>query len=138
MDVENKRNIILDNYQNPFHYQNPSNKEYIASNANNASCIDDINIYLKIKNNVVEDAYFDGEACAISISSSSIMLKNIIGKNLEEVKKYIENFEQMVNQNSFDENIVKDALVYEDIYKQQSRKTCALLPYIALNKIINK
>lgn len=137
MDKELKRQIMLEHYTNPF---NKETKEegYIKENASIVSCIDDINLYLKIENNIIKEAYFDGEACAISTSSTSIMLKNIIGKSLDEVLKYIENFENMVYEKEYDRDILKEAIVYDEIYKQESRKTCATLPYVALRNAIAK
>lgn len=137
MDPELKREIMLDNYTNPFHKETKK-EEFIKTNGNNISCIDDINLYLKIENDIIMDAYFDGEACAISTSSTSIMLKNIIGKKISEVKEYITNFENMVYERDYDENILGEAIVYNEIYKQESRKTCATLPYTALLKVIDK
>ena len=136
MDTELKRQIMLDNYSHPFHKETKG-KEYIKSNANNISCIDDINLYLKIENNIIKDAYFDGEACAISTSSTSIMLKNIINKTVDEVKEYIINFEKMINEKNYNKDILKEAIVYDEIYKQENRKTCATLPYEALKKAID-
>ena len=69
MDSELKREIMLDNYTNPFHKETKDEKEYIKVNGNNVSCIDDINLYIKLQNDIIVDAYFDGEACAISTSS---------------------------------------------------------------------
>ena len=51
MDNDTKRMIILDNYQEPKNKMIPENQEeYIKLNSNNASCIDNINIYLNNKN----------------------------------------------------------------------------------------
>jgi len=137
MDPEIKREIMLDNYQNPFHKKTPS-EGFIKSNGNNISCIDDINIYIKLNNDNIEEAYFDGEACAISTSSASIMLKNIIGKKVSKVLKYLDNFEKMVNEEVYDDQDFGEAIVYDEIYKQESRKNCATLPYAALRKAIEK
>lgn len=138
MDSELKREIMLDNYTNPFHKETKDEKEYIKVNGNNVSCIDDINLYIKLQNDIIVDAYFDGEACAISTSSTSIMLKNIIGKTKDEVRKYIENFENMIYEKDYDESILGEAIVYNEIYKQESRKTCATLPYTALLNALKK
>ena len=75
MDEEVKREIILEHYQNPLHRHIPGSDDYIKVNTSNQSCIDNLDIYLKIKNNIIEDIAFEGEACAISISSTSIMMK---------------------------------------------------------------
>lgn len=136
MDSELRREIILDNYTNPFHKET-KDKDYISANANNSSCIDNINIYIKLNNNIIEDAYFDGEACAISTASTSIMLKEIIGKTKEEALHIIENFNNMINEKEYDESIMKESLAFNEMYKQESRKTCATLPYKALFKIVN-
>lgn len=137
MDQELRREILLDNYTNPFHKETKT-EGYISANGNNVSCIDNINIYVKMENDVIVDAYFDGEACAISTASTSIMLKEIIGKKIDVVKKFIDNFEAMVDEKDYDESIMKESLAFNEIYKQQSRKTCATLPYKALLKIVNK
>ena len=132
----NNRDIIMDNYLHPFHKEIPDNS-YIKENSNNASCIDNINIYIKIKENVVVDGYFDGEACAICIASSSVMLRNIIGKSLDEVKLIIDNYNNMIKGNKYDKEVLGLSNCFDEIYKQENRKTCALLPYIALKKIMD-
>lgn len=136
MDAELRREIILDNYSNPFHKETKG-KDFICANANNASCIDNINIYIKLNNNIIEDAYFDGEACAISTASTSVMLKEIIGKTKEEAINIINNFNNMINEKEYDETIMRESLAFNEMYKQESRKTCATLPYKALYKIIS-
>ena len=55
---------------------------YIKTNSNNVSCIDNIDLYVKIENDIIKDVRFTGEACAVAISSTSIMLKEIIGKSM--------------------------------------------------------
>ena len=137
MDQELRREILLDNYTNPFHKETKG-EGFLCANGNNVSCIDNINIYVKIENDIIVDAYFDGEACAISTASTSIMLKEIIGKNIDNVKKFIDNFEAMVDEKDYDESMMKESLAFNEIYKQQSRKTCATLPYKALLKIVDK
>ena len=136
MDSNLRREIILDNYQNPFHKETKDG--FLKANANNISCIDDINVFIKIEDNKIVDAYFDGEACAISTASTSIMIKKIIGMTIEEAKEYIKNFDNMVNEKEYNKENMDEALAFDEIYKQQSRKTCATLPYRALQKLLTK
>lgn len=136
MNSELKREIILDNYTNPFHKE--TKEGYLSANANNISCIDNINIYLKLENDKIIDAYFDGEACAISTASTSIMIKKIIGMTLTEAKEFITNFDNMINEKEYNKENLDEALAFDEIYKQESRKTCATLPYKGLLKIINE
>ena len=136
MDSETKRAIIMENYMHPTNRKRMDEKEYLKVNTNNASCIDNIDIYIKFKDNIIEDITFEGEACAISISATSIMINNLIGKTKEEALKYIANFYNMTNNEEYNEDLLKEGVVYSDIYKQGNRKTCATLPFRGLEKAI--
>ena len=138
MDNNLKRNIILDHYQNPKNRGLINDSTYLISNTNNESCIDEINIMAKIENNKICDIRFDGEACAICTSSTSIMIDTLLNKTIEEANKIYENFENMINEKEYDKELLEQAVVYDDIYKQPNRKKCALLPWWGIKKIIEE
>ena len=138
MDTELKKDIILDNYQNPFNKDGNDELGYEKINSNSESCIDDIDLYVNIEDGMVKDIHFNGEACAISTASTSIMLKNIIGKSVKEALNYINNFNNMVEEKEYDEDMLNEAIAFDEIYKQQNRKTCVILPYVGIKKILEK
>lgn len=138
MDNEFRRGIILENYENPMNRGLIDDDNYIKVNTNNESCIDEINLMVKIEDGKIVDARFDGEACAICTSSTSIMIKTVLGKTLEEAKEIYLNFLNMIDEKEHDEDILEEAIVYNDIYKQPNRKKCALLPWWGLEKVFNK
>ncbi len=137
MDENLRREIILDHYQNPKNRETVTDEKYIKVNSNNESCIDNINIYILVEDGILKDIKFDGEACAISTSSTSIMIKNLIGKTIDDAIKYINNFEAMVDEKEYDEALLKEGIVYNEIYKQNNRKNCALLPYKGIKNVLN-
>ena len=136
MDKDLKREIILDNYQNPFHKHDTDDKSYIKIRTNNESCIDDLNIYFKFDGDVIVDACFNGEACAISTSATSIMLKNIIGKTKEEVINLLTNYRNMINEKEYDKDLLNELVCYDEIYLQPNRINCALLPCKAIDRVL--
>ena len=138
MDNNLKRSIILEHYQNPKNKGLINDNTYLKSNTNNESCIDEINLMAKIDNNKIIDIRFDGEACAICTSSTSIMIETLLNKTLKEATEIYQNFENMINEKTFNKDILEQAIVYEDIYKQPNRKKCALLPWWGIKKIIDK
>lgn len=138
MDQQFRRDIILENYQNPMNKGLIDDNSYIKVNTNNESCIDEIDLMVKIENGKIIDARFDGEACAICTSSTSIMIKMLIGKTLEEAIEIYKNFNKMINEEKYNEEILEEANVYNDIYKQPNRKKCVLLPWWGFEKVINK
>ena len=137
MDEFIKREIILDNYQNPKHKETPNNQDYVKVNMNSKSCIDEVNVYLKINNNIIEDALFDGEACAICTSSSSIMCGLLIGKTKEQAMDIINNFHNMIDEKEYNKDVLEEALVYDTIYKQPNRIKCATLAWDGALKALN-
>ena len=139
MDNDIKRSIILDNYSSPRNRGIPNNiDEYIKINSNNQSCIDNIDIYVKIENDKIIDIRYEGEACVIAISSTSIISDMLIGKTLDEANTILKNYFNMIEEQEYDKEILGEAMVYEDMYKQPSRKTCATLFARGIGKVINK
>ena len=105
---------------------------------NNESCIDEVDLMVKIKDGKIIDAHFDGEACAICTSSTSVMISLLIGKTIEEAKEIIKNFYNMIEEKEYNEEILEEANAYNDVYKQPNRKKCALLGWWGMEKIIEK
>lgn len=138
MDAELKRTIILDHYQNPRHKGLIHEDGYLTQNMNNESCIDEVDLMVKIENGIIQDIRFDGEACAISTSATSIMVETLIGKNVEEAKKIIQNYYAMLEEKEYDKEKLEQAIVYQDIGKQPNRKKCALLSWWGIEKILEK
>ena len=137
MDKELRREIILDNYQNPFHMKDNFNDDgFVKINTNNESCIDNLDIYFKLDGDKIVDVMFNGEACAISTSATSIMLRKLVGKNIEEVKEILSNYQSMINEKDYDKELLGELNVYDEIYLQPNRKNCALLPGKAIERLI--
>ena len=132
-----KREIILDHYQNPRNKGLIEDPSYIKTDTNNESCIDEIHLMVKIADGRILDARFDGEACAICTSSTSIMVETLIGKSVEDAIVIYNNFKAMISEEPYDKEIIEQAYVYDDIYKQPNRKKCALLPWWGFEKVIN-
>ena len=138
MDNNLKRTLILENYEKPFHKGLLKDKSYISGNKNNQTCIDNFDIELKVNNNVIEDIRFDGEACAIATSSISIAISKLVGKTVNEALNIINNYEKMINEEEYDKDVLEELIIYEDIYKQPSRKKCATLGIEGIKDLIMK
>ena len=138
MDANIRRSIILDNYEDAKNRGIPDDMDgYIKINSNNDSCIDNIDIFVKLNGDLIEDVKFEGEACVIAISSSSILSDLLIGKKINEVDNILKNYYNMIEEQEFDREILGECCVYDDIYKQPSRKTCVTLFARGIEKVIN-
>lgn len=138
MDKETKREIILDNYQNPTNRGLVEDVTYKKANTRSSSCIDNIDLMMKIEDGKVVDACFDGEACAICTSSTSIIVKSLIGKNVDEAKNIIKNYQNMINEEDYDPEVLGELNAFDEIYMQPARKNCALLSSKSAVKILDE
>ena len=138
MDNDLRREIILDNYQDPMNRGLVEDDSYVKVNTNSESCIDNLDFMMKLEDDKIIDIRFDGEACAISTSASSIMIRSLIGKTKEEAYKIIDNYRKMINEENYDVELLGELNVYDEIGKQANRKNCALLPSVAIEKMLGE
>ena len=138
MDNNLRREIILDNYQDPMNRGLIEDDSYLKVNTNSESCIDNLDFMMKIEDGVIKDIRFDGEACAISTSATSIMIRSLIGKSVEAAKNILTNYQNMINEKEYDSEVLEELNVYDEICKQPNRKNCALLPSVAVNKMLGE
>lgn len=138
MDSNLKREIIIDNYQNPMHKKKILDSNYIEARTISDSCIDNISLYVKFQGNIIEDIYFDGEACAITTSATSIMIKKLIGKSIREAEELMNNYYNMIDEKEYDSELLGELNAYDEIYKQPNRKKCAIFPFETLKKVFEK
>lgn len=136
MDNNLRREIIIDNYQNPMNKKLVDDDSYLSTNYNNESCIDNLTIQMKIEDNIIKDIVFDGEACAISTSATSIFIRSLIGKTVEEARKIIINYNNMLQEKEYDKDLLGELVVYSEISKQPNRITCALLPSTCITRML--
>ncbi len=138
MNNDLRREIILDNYQDPMNKGLKDDDSYIKVNTNSESCIDNLDVMMKVVDNKIEDICFDGEACAISTSATSIMIRSLIGKSVDEALKILENYQNMINEKEYDKELLGELNVYDEICRQPNRKNCALIPYRAMMSILEE
>lgn len=138
MDSDLRREIILDNYQEPMNRGLIDNDNYVKTRSSSESCIDDLSFMMLIDDDIIKDIRFDGEACAISTSATSIMIRSLIGKSVKEARKILTNYVNMINEKEYDEDLLGELVVYDEICKQPNRKNCALLPSRAIEKMLGE
>ena len=67
-----------------------------ASEGHNPLCGDHVVVHLALEGDVVKDVGFQGQGCAISTASASLMTEAIKGKSVHEVKDLFERFHALV------------------------------------------
>ena len=130
------RSIILDHYSNPINKHTPESDGYQMIHMHSDNCIDDLNIYLKVEGDVVKGACFEGVACAISTASTDIMCEVVVGKNIKDALYAIEQYNHMIHEEPFDEDVLDEAIAFINTSKQAARIRCATIGWTAAENIL--
>lgn len=134
---EMMREIIMDHSSNPRHFGAPSSEDgYTKVHASSANCIDDFDVYLKVKDGKIEDARFEGVACTISKSSTDILCDIIIGDDEATALRKIEEFKKMIREEHYDDEILGEAVAFKNTGKQAGRIHCATMGYDTVKDIL--
>jgi nitrogen fixation NifU-like protein len=130
------RSIIMDHYSNPSNKHQPTSDKFEKVHMHSDNCIDDLDIFLLVENNVVVDACFDGVACTISTASTDIMCDLIKGKSIKDALYAIEQYDHMIHEEPFDDEVLDEAVVFINTSKQAARIRCATIGWNAANLIL--
>ena len=130
------REIIMDHYSNPSNKHQPTSDKFEKVHMHSDNCIDDLDIFLLVENNVVVDACFDGVACTISTASTDIMCDLIKGKSIKDALYAIEQYDHMIHEEPFDDEVLDEAVVFINTSKQAARIRCATIGWNAANLIL--
>ena len=135
--------IILDHGKNPRNLRKTENFNKDAK-GHNPLCGDKVHIYLKLnENKKVEDISFEGEGCAISMASASIMTDLLRGKEENDVKEIVSDFLEMIKEkDEIKTNLLKDdektkLMCLSGVKQYPMRVKCATLSWHTLTSAID-
>ena len=107
----------------------------------NASCGDEMTLYIKLDGDVIEEATFVGHGCAVSQASADIMAGLIEEKTIEEAKRLSALFIGMIQGKELsddDREDLDEAAELQTISRMPSRVKCAELAWRTLNGIFEE
>ena len=109
----------------------------------NPLCGDKVHVYLKIDTGKkVENLTFEGDGCAISLASASIMTELVNGKSFDEAKEIMNAFLDMIKKtseiqsNHLDEDQKTKLMSLSGVKQFPMRVKCATLSWHTLNSAI--
>ena len=130
------RELIMDHYQYPRNHGLVDDSSYASCHMASDSCIDDITVQSKIVDGVIKDIRFDGVACTICTASTSMMSELLKGKTIDEAKKIMNNYFNMMEEKPYDEDMLEEAIEMCNVHKQANRIKCATIGWKAMKKMM--
>jgi nitrogen fixation protein NifU and related proteins len=95
------------------HSRSPRNKGVLDdptghAEGHNPLCGDRVDIYVHVADGLISDVRFEGEGCAISTASASLMTESVKGKTVEEAEQIFRKFHRMVTEEGGAEELGED------------------------------
>ena len=130
--------LIMEHSMNSYNKKKLEKADY-CEKGHNPNCGDEIELEVKLNGDIIEDMAFSGYGCAISQSSTSIMIDVLKGKKISEAKEIIKTFIDMIKREITDEDELKkleDAIAFKNISNMPARVKCALLAWHTMEDIL--
>ncbi|MCD4780989.1 MAG: SUF system NifU family Fe-S cluster assembly protein [Candidatus Omnitrophica bacterium] len=135
------KQVIISHNKKPFNFKKIDNATHEAEGYN-PLCGDHLHVYLIIDpQDIIQDLSFEGDGCAISKASASMMTKTLKGKTVAEAKEYFGQFHRLIigelNPDN-EEHILGKLSVFSGIWHFPSRVKCASLAWHTMKGALDK
>lgn len=129
------REVIMD------HYKSPRNKGLTGKgktcHMRNPSCGDDITVEVEVEDGKIKHIHHEGTGCSICCSSASVMSEVLTGKDVNEAKKLINDYCNMIKGEEIDdEEELGEAVVYQGVAQFPARMKCASIAWKAVEDVL--
>jgi nitrogen fixation NifU-like protein len=88
--------MILDHKKRPRNFRAIEGEHARHAEGHNPLCGDRVTVFLEVDDGVVKDVSFQGNGCAISTASASMMTEAVKGKSAEDAHRLFETFHALV------------------------------------------
>ncbi len=126
--------VILDHARNPRNYGAPEGDGHCLAHGNNPLCGDRLTLYVSCVDGIVRDAVFEGNGCAISLASASLMTEAVKGRPEAEVRELFRRFHDLmtVEDAQIDADALDKLAVFSGVREFPVRVKCATLAWHTL------
>lgn len=133
------QDVILDHYKRPRN-RGPMDDADAVVHMNNPTCGDEVVLRLKLQDNRIADARFEGVGCSISQASISMMTNLVKGKTPAEAVVLARRFTEMLHgdEAAARDKLLGDSRVLAGVSKFAARVKCALLGWNALEEALRE
>jgi nitrogen fixation NifU-like protein len=125
------QSLILDHNRTPRHFGRLTRATHHGA-GHNPLCGDRVEVYLRIENDQVAEVSFEGDGCAISTASASLMTEALQGKSLAEAQAVFKDFHELLTRGQQPQNDLGSLTVLAGVREFPTRVKCATLPWHTL------
>jgi nitrogen fixation NifU-like protein len=135
------QSVILDHNKTPRNYGHLDSESARHAKGHNPLCGDQVTVWLEHEGDVVKEVRFEGQGCAISRASASLMTVAVKGKTVAEVERLFSDFHGLVTGEASPE--MEAALparlkVFANVAQFPVRVKCASLAWHTMKKALDE
>lgn len=127
--------VILDHSRSPRNFRLLPDANRTAQ-GKNPMCGDQVTVYLKVENDIIQDISFQGSGCAISKASASIMTSILKGKRVSEAQQLFDQYHSLITTGDASHCAAAKLAVFAGVYKFPARVKCAILAWHAMSNAL--
>lgn len=138
-DLENLyQELIIDHGKNPRNFGKLV--DAVDKEGFNPLCGDKIILHVSEKDGVICNAKFEGNGCAISMASASMMLEALLGKNIQDFQNLFDEFHHLVTtgKSLHDNSNLEKLTVFSGVSEFPMRVKCATLAWHTFSALIKE
>jgi nitrogen fixation NifU-like protein len=136
--------VIIEHHKKPRNFRKIDPATHQAEGFN-PLCGDHLWVYITVSGDgpaaVIEDISFEGDGCAISKASASMMTQNLKGKTVEDARNIFSDFHKLVIGQlnpEVDPHVLGRLAIFSGIWKYPARVKCAALAWHTMNGALRK
>jgi nitrogen fixation NifU-like protein len=130
--------VIVDHSLHPHNYHAMPDASRKAEGYN-PMCGDQVTVFLKMDGEKIADVSFQGNGCAISKSSASIMTDVLKGKSRPEAEELFRTFQNLIKGEgpAVNEEVLGKLAAFSGVHEFPTRVKCAILAWHTLRSALN-
>jgi len=130
--------VILDHNRNPRNYPRRPEGSNRDASGHNPLCGDQVEIHLKVEDDIIRDVGFEGQGCAISTASASLMTEAVKGHSVAEARALFAALHALLlGEEAPDDSVdIGKLAVLSGVREFPMRVKCATLPWHTLEAAI--
>jgi nitrogen fixation NifU-like protein len=129
------KEILLRHYKHPLNFRSLEDAS-VRMPGVNPSCGDSLELYLRLENGRIAEAAWQGQGCAISMTSASLMSELIKGKTPPEALELTRKFKAMIVEGAEPASELGELRALAGVHKLHARVKCATLAWNTLEEAL--
>ena len=129
--------IVMYHAKNKSYYGELDNPTYVERGYN-PSCGDDLTLMIKVEKDIIKEAKYIGEGCAISKAAMSMLIENILGQDINRAKEITSAYLDMIKGQVAPQEIIGDLAVFETLKTMPARVKCGTIGAHCLRVMVEK